>query len=93
MHGYGREKGEENTESKKKVFEVLIRHNRDCFVENRSKNKNGIQNLEKIGKNLENHTNSQFSWIKKSSKIPRILETPEKKTEMTLIMKFWPKRK
>ena len=50
---------------KKKVFEVLIRHNRDCFVENRSKNKNGIQNLEKIGKNLENHTNSEFSWIKK----------------------------
>ena len=46
---------------KKKVFEVLIRHNRDCFVENRSKNKNGIQNLEKIGKNLENHTNSELS--------------------------------
>ena len=62
---------------KKKVFEVLIRHNRDCFVENRSKNKNCIQNLEKIGKNLENRTNSEFSWINKSSKIPRILETPE----------------
>ena len=45
---------------KKKVFEVLIRHNRDCFVENRSKNKNGIQNLEKIGKNLENQHHSEF---------------------------------
>ena len=46
MHGYGREKGEENTESKKKkVFEVLIRHNRDCFVENRSKNKKTVSKI------------------------------------------------
>ena len=52
MHGYGREKGEENTQ----VFEVLIRHNRDYLAENRSNKKNGIQNPEKIGKNLENHT-------------------------------------
>ena len=80
VHGYGREKGEENTESKKKVFEVLIRHNRDCFVENRVKNKNGIQNLEKIGKNPENETNSEFTWIKKN---------PAKSPEFLKLLKIW----
>ena len=38
---------------KKKVFEVLIRHNRDCFVENRSKNKKVSKILQKSAKILK----------------------------------------